>query len=291
MKLLRWSLPLLLVACGGDERGTGQMSVQVTDAPVDGAEAVVIQFTGMEVQGTDGVRQQFVFNPVRTLDLLSLQNGNAAPLLTPVTLPAGSYAWMRLMVQAQYDNVFDSTITINGSQYEMWIPSGSETGLKLNRGFVVPQGGLAAFTLDFDLRHSIVQPIGQPGYLLKPVLRMVNTATVGSIAGSIDSALVASACSGNALGAVYVYSGAGVVPDDMDGDAGDPLASANVSLGPDGYAYKVSFLSPGSYTVAWTCAAASDNPGSDEALDFFGTATLSVSSGQTTTYNFLLPAI
>lgn len=290
MKILRWSLPLLLAACGGDENHTGQLSVQMTDAPVDEAEAVVIQFTGIEVQGADGGRHRFAFNPVKTLDLLTLQNGNAAPLLAPVTLPAGQYSWMRLLVQAEYDGVFDSTITINGNQHELWVPSGSESGLKLNRGFVVPQGGLAAFTLDFDLRHSIVQPVGQPGYHLKPVLRMVNTASVGSIAGNVDSALVASACSGDALGAVYVYSGAGVMLDDMDGDGGDPLSSTNVGIGPGAYVYKAAFLSPGFYTVAWTCAAASDNPETSEDLIFFGTATLTVSSGQTTTYNFLLPA-
>lgn len=289
MKHLHWGLPLLLVACGGDGGSMGQLKLQITDAPVDGAEAVVIQFSGIEMQGDNGWRHRIDFNPALSVDLLSLQNGNAAPLLAPVALPAGHYQWLRLIVQAEYDNVFDSFITVNGNQYELYVPSGSETGLKLNTGFVVPQGGLADFTIDFDLRHSIVAPTSQPGYQLKPVLRMVNNATVGSLAGNVDSALVASACSGEALGAVYVFSGADITPDDMDGDSGDPLVSVNVGIGTDSsFAYSVAFLSPGSYTVAWTCAAADDNPDTNESLSFFGTATVSISSGQTTIYNFLM---
>lgn len=301
MKVLRWTLPLALVACGGGSGpGTGQLQLQVTDAPVDGADNVVIQFTGIEVQNQNGSRQTFSFDDpatpavveIKTLDLLTLQNGNAAPLLTPVTLSAGNYSWLRVMVQAEYDGVMDSYITIGGVQNELYVPSGSQSGLKLNTGFTVPQGGLADFTVDFDLRHSIVQPVGQPGYHLKPVLRMVNNATVGSVAGSVDAAVITAECAdkGSDLGAVYVYNGSGVTPDDMEGDAGDPLASANVvQTGPTSYVYTIAFLSPGSYTVSYTCDAASDAPETSEALDFFGTANVNVVANTVTDHDFVLP--
>lgn len=302
MKALRWTLPLMLAACGGSGPGTGQMQLQITDAPVDGADNVVIQFTGIEVQNADGSRRTFSFDDpatpavdVKTLDLLTLQNGNAALLLAPVTLPAGNYSWLRVMVQAEYDGVMDSYITIDGVQNELYVPSGSQTGLKLNTGFTVPQGGLADFTIDFDLRHSIVQPIGRPGYHLKPVLRMVNNVTVGSLAGSVNAAVIDQECgtaSDRPLGAVYVYSGSDVVPDDMDLAPSEPLASANVIQGGTAqaptFSYTLAFLSPGAYTISYTCDAASDAPGTSEALDFFGTSNVSVVANTVTGHDFAL---
>ena len=74
-------------------------------------------------------------------------------------------------------------------------------------------GSISNFTIDFDLRKSVIAPPGQaPNYLLKPVLRMVDNLQVGAIAGTVDAALVTADCSPQ----VYIFTGAGVVPDDLD---------------------------------------------------------------------------
>lgn len=282
-------LGALLTACGGgDGSGTGKMSVQITDAPVDSAENVVVRVTGLSYKPVDGVAQHVVFDVPKDIDLLALAGGNAAPLVSNLVVPAGAYEWMRLDIAANFDSVYDSYIQIAGSQYELWVPSGSESGLKLNGGFVVPQGGIASYTLDFDLRRSVVAPNGQPGYLLKPVIRMVNTAEVGTLSGQVDTALIASVCTGSATGAVYLYQGADVIPDDVDGVDAEPLASGAVVLQGDGsYRYTIAFLSPGSYTATYTCDAASDLPESSEVLNYSGTANVTVSTGTTTTLNFV----
>lgn len=282
-------LAALLAACGGSDSSprTGQMSVQVTDAPVDAAEQVVVRFTGISFKPADDAPVVVTFITPRDIDLLALAGGDAAPLISNLTVPAGAYEWMRLHVDADFDTVYDSYIQIDGSQYELRVPSGSESGLKLNGGFVVPQGGVASYTLDFDLRKSVVEPIGQPGYFLKPVIRMVNNAQVGLLTGMVDAALLASACTGDATGAVYLYQGADVVPDDVDGVQPDPLASGAVTLQGDGtYRYTIAFLSPGSYTVAWTCDAADDQPESSEDLAFSTAANFSILTGEATEQNF-----
>lgn len=282
-------LAALLAACGGSDSSprTGQMSVQVTDAPVDAAEQVVVRFTGISFKPADDAPVVVTFITPRDIDLLALAGGDAAPLISNLTVPAGAYEWMRLHVDADFDTVYDSYIQIDGSQYELRVPSGSESGLKLNGGFVVPQGGVASYTLDFDLRKSVVEPIGQPGYFLKPVIRMVNNAQVGLLTGMVDAALLASACTGDATGAVYLYQGADVVPDDVDGVLPDPLASGAVMLQGDGtYRYTIAFLSPGSYMVAWTCDAADDQPESSEDLAFSPAANVSIVTGETTEQNF-----
>ena len=292
MNSRQWAVVILagmLAACGGDDGpGTGRMSVQVTDAPVDGADNVVVRFIGLSVKPVGQPAMQFLFDAPKDIDLLALAGGDAAPLISNVVVPAGAYEWMRLDVVADFDLVYDSYIRIAGSQYELRVPSGSETGLKLNGGFRVPQGGLASYTLDFDLRRSVVEPVGQPGYYLKPVVRMVNNAQVGMLTGVVDSAVIAAACRGSGTGAVYLFQGADVIPDDMDALDAEPLASGNVTFEGDGnYHYTIAFLTPGNYTVAWTCDAASDLPESSEDLVFTPAVNVSVSTGVTTVQNFV----
>lgn len=282
-------LALMMTACGDDNMPrTGQLSVQVTDAPVDSAEHVVVRFTGLSFKPAGEPARQVVFDVPKDIDLLALADGDAAPLISDVVVPAGAYEWMRLNVDAAFDNVYDSWIQIAGNQYELQVPSGSQSGLKLNGGFTVPQGGAASYTLDFDLRRSVVEPVGQPGYFLKPVIRMVNNVEVGTLTGRVDGALIASSCSGSATGAVYLYQGADVTPDDVDGLDAEPLASGAVTLQGDGsYRYVIAFINPGSYTVAYTCDAVLDLPESSEVLDYAGTSNVVISTGVTTTQDFL----
>lgn len=280
-----------LVGCGNgsdsDDLGVGTLGIAVSDAPVDEADKVVVRFNGIEIKHESGSPQTIMFATPQDIDLLTLQNGNAAPLITDRQVIAGNYQWLRLLVAAEFDNVFDSYIEIRGGQYELRVPPGSGTGLKLNTGFVVPQGGAANFTIDFDLRKSVVEPPGQQGFFLKPVLRMVNNVEVGTLAGSIDSVIVAGQCEGAELGAVYVYSGAGVTPDDVDGEAVEPLASGMVSMADGGeYVYQIGFLTAGDYTASYTCDAVSDVPDQNDALDFFGTQNLTITAGATTTVDF-----
>lgn len=70
-------------------------------------------------------------------------------LLDGVTLNAGRYNWVRLKVNAER-GVIDSYIDLlDDSRHSLYIPSGNQTGLKLNRGFDVPEGEMASFTIRF----------------------------------------------------------------------------------------------------------------------------------------------
>jgi len=59
-----------------------------------------------------------------------------------------------------------------------------------------------------------------------------------------------------------------------------------VSLHDGSYRYTVAFLSPGSYTAAWTCDAAGDLPESSEDLVFAGTTDVTIVTDQTTVQDF-----
>lgn len=281
---------------GGSPDQTGRMSLSVTDAPVDDASSVVVQFSGVAFK-REGEAPEVVKNLApspRQLNLLEYQQGQAALLLDGVALPAGRYEWVRLIVDAR-QNVRDSYIVrTTGEECELRVPSGAESGLKLNRGFTLPADGSVALTIDFDLRKSIHAPPGQPGsaaectqgYLMRPTLRIVDNANVGAISGAIDSALVTEEC----LPKVYVFSGAGVTPDDIEesGTASDvdPLVVANVDVqnGATSYSYRAAFLTPGSYTVTFTCD--DDDATDDDVLAFLAPQTVTVQNNLIGSANF-----
>ena len=290
---------MLLGACSGSGGGggeTGRLSLGVTDAPVDEASSVVVQFSGVafkRIGAAPEVVQNLTPSP-RQLDLLQYQGGRAAVLLDGVTLPAGDYQWIRLIVDNE-PAVRDSYIVLTGGEEcELRVPSGAESGLKLMRGFTLPADGSVALTVDFDLRKSIHAPPGQSsgdcavGYLMRPTLRLVDDANVGAIAGRVDSALIAAEC----LPKVYVFSGNAVTPDDLEeanGADADPLVVAGVAVenGSTAHPYRAAFLPPGPYTVAFTCD--DDDAAADETLVFAGAQSVTVQANLITTADFAAP--
>jgi hypothetical protein len=286
--LSRVALTLGLAACLGQQDDNAGFSLAVTDAPVDGATSVVVQFAGVSVKAADGTVRNFDFNPPVSIDLLALNGGGSELLLDNVSVPAGAYSWVQFRVNAAEDGTLDSYITLaDGSQHELAIPSGAESGLKLSSTYAVPASGIASFTVDFDLRKSVSPPQGtSQAYELRPALRIVDNARAGSISGTVDNSRLGNGCTP----AVYVFSGAGVTPDDIDGSAPDPIASGAVKMDPGSGAwrYNVAYLNPGSYTVAFTCGAASDNPLTSEDLVFVAQDAV-VTAGQGTTADFPAP--
>jgi hypothetical protein len=296
-------LSIGLLACGGGGGGgggnsanvsTGTLNLNVTDAAVDNAERVLVQFTGVSINPNEGEPIDIPLegdsqtcqdlldevNPsptpdaqvtVRCIDLLALQGTQSATLLEGVTLDAGNYNWMRLDVDAER-GVMDSIIELDdGSVESLYVPSGSQSGLKLNTSFTILAGGRHDFVIDFDLRKSVNDPQGFADYRLKPSLRLVDMTESGNITGTVETDLLtADGCTGDVNSgngfAVYVYDGAGATIDE-EGSANAPFTSADVNLNNDTglWGYIVGFVGPGDYTVAFTCQAADDS--SDGAND------------------------
>jgi hypothetical protein len=280
------TIAALVTACGGDGGGdskqsqTGRLKLSVTDAPVDVAEAVWVQFRAVEFKPEGGApvlqelrNAQNALAPQR-IDLLPLQDGRATVLLDNTVLPAGRYEWIRLVVDNE-PNVRDSYIVIAGNECELRIPSGDESGLKMNRGFTLPAEGALALTVDFDLRKSIHAPPGQQSsmpampctqaYMMRPVLRLVQDSEVGTITGTVSPSLFVGECSR----LVYVFSdgsnaAGSTTPDDQDATEPNPVVMVQADQGTG--AYRASFLPAGNYTLAFTCGA--DNMDANDALVF-----------------------
>lgn len=302
------SSAMLLSSCGGssDSGEKSSMSLYVTDAPVDSAEAVVVQFSSVTLKANGRDDEYFEFNPPKSIDLLKLQGMESQPLLENVSVPAGKYTQIILGVNAEFDTVLDTYITtLDGKSYEMRVPSGSNNGLKLNRPFTVAAGTESIdvanegsiYTIDFNLRKSVVNPEGElnpyaepgdPVYFLKPVLRFVQNIETGSIKGMVSAGLLTgSACTDDGdpatNNAVYAFEGANVTPDDYDGKDAEAITTAIVKSN----GYELGYLSEGTYTIAFTCAAdAEDADGvNDDAIEFLAVANVDVVAGEVTEHH------
>ncbi|WP_144392123.1 DUF4382 domain-containing protein [Pleionea sediminis] len=268
-----------LAGCGSDSNNgtTGKLSLNITDAPVDNATEVVVEFTGVSIKPAGGPAVEFEFDEPRSIDLLQLQNGTSEPLLDSETVEAGEYNWVRLHVNA-LNGVMDSYISFeDGSSHSLYVPSGSQSGLQLSNGFNIAVGQSSNFTIDFDLRKSITNPSSaQVDYILKPSLRILDNTEIGDITGTVANATMEQEACANG-GVVYVYEGLDVVADDL-GSATEPLTSANVSYNEDDNTYEffVAYLSPTDYTLSLTCEAALDDPEVDDEITFLESINASV---------------
>ncbi|MFZ5465678.1 MAG: DUF4382 domain-containing protein [Pseudomonadota bacterium] len=296
---------LLLAACGGGGgSSTGTVSIAVQDAPVDGADAVYITFSRIDLHGPDGI-ESFVLdsdpategNQPYTVNLMDYQGTDRLQLLDGVTVPAGSYQWIRLYVDAA-EIVFNEGLP-NEIVEPLDIPSNENSGLKLISGFTVAAGGASDFTVEFDLRKSVHEDAN--GYKLRPTLRLVDNLQAGHFAGTVGSAAAGDDC------AVYVYAGASVTPDDVcyvdnggvlsdcaDPHGVNPLTSAEVSCDtsttPATCHYATAPLVAGDYTLALTCDAEADNPAADDNIAFLETHSATVNAGTgATPLHFTLP--
>ena len=175
------------------ETGQGQIKITMVDAPA-GYDEVNIVVTRVEVHkaGTDSSSGWFVINnTAATYDLLTLRNG-ASVVLGNNSLDAGHYTQIRLIIGT------GSNVVIDGVTYPLEIPSGEQSGFKLNHSFVIEDGLLYELLLDFDAERSIVvTDNGQ--YKLKPVIRMTPVVISGTISGKINPV--------SAAGFVYAISG------------------------------------------------------------------------------------
>jgi hypothetical protein len=258
---------------------TSTLSVSLIDAPVDNVTAVYVEITAMWIKPMEGpaIELPLAAGPV-TVNLLGLTDTNAALLIDNATIEPGSYEWLAMDIASERGVRDSYVITNTGGEEELEtevrVPSGR---LRLVGGFDVPPNQAVQLLFDWDMRKGLVYPPGQGQYLLKPAFRMLDVTAYGALQGTIAADTVGTdldpmvnPCAVddnvdlNVGNVVYVFAGADVAPDDIDGIDPDPIATADAQWnGTDGYTYRL-LLDPGDYTVTATCQAANDDPEMDE---------------------------
>jgi hypothetical protein len=176
----------------------GTLVVKVTDAPfpvslIKEANVIITKTEIRKTTGNDSTAFVTLREKPDTFNLVKLRNGLTAELVK-LSLPAGSYDQIRLYTGDA------SVLLTDGRMFDLKIPSGPQTGIKMSIDSpIIIEGGVTTeLLLDFDLEKSFnVQgnrntPAGIKGFHFKPVLRAVNNSVAGRLVGSVknDSAKI-----------------------------------------------------------------------------------------------------
>jgi hypothetical protein len=258
------ALAALVSAACEDATGTGdaQLTVQLTDAAAPIFESVRVTIGEIQIIPADGAPITLT-EVAGEYDLLTLQDGVTANLAT-LAIEAGTYLQLRMIVSAATVTLKpDYQFTDGTREKDLMIPSGAQTGIKINLDdadgdaaaclAILP--GQTILFLDFDVSQNFViqgaidSPAGIQGVLFTPLLRAVVRDIAASISGTVsDTGGVAVV--GGTVRAKLESSG---VMEALQTDEG------TAQIG-DGGAYSIQFLSPGTYTVTVEVDSATADP-------------------------------
>jgi hypothetical protein len=162
--------------------------------------------------------------PQQEYHLLTLANG-ATTVIGSAELEAGTYPQIRLILSND-----GHSLEVDGDIHEMFIPSGAQTGIKLNINAEIEEDIEYVLLLDFDASRSVVKAgqNDQKPYILEPVIKATEKAITGNIEGTVNPA--------EAEPVVYAISNS------------DTLASTIADTS-DGY-FKLIGLEEGTYDVS-----------------------------------------
>lgn len=195
------ALGLLIAGCGGSGSGSGSASMRliVADAAahIDGAtiSQVNVYISRVEIfQVADNDATKIVLfdagSTPTAINLLDLANQPLNALgslgaLTTVSLPAGHYTQMRIILAKDADNQPLSNVVLanGGGTFPLKVDSGTQTGFKLHVDMDLGSATLQTVMLDFNLTK--LQQKNNWFNLTPNTLRVVNITQTGNLAGAV----------------------------------------------------------------------------------------------------------
>ncbi|WP_297692034.1 DUF4382 domain-containing protein [uncultured Eudoraea sp.] len=196
---------LFFSACSEDlntASDTGRLTVQLTDAPfpyelISEANVTIYKidarYKGDSMEGEENDEDEnksfiVLMEEERDVNLIDLTNG-ITETLVDMDVPTGSYDLIRIYVKGV------NVVLTNGSTFNLKVPSGEQTGIKV---FIKPSlfvgGELSSdLLLDFDVSRSFIPKgnlkniAGITGFNFKPVIKACNLTTAGTLSGLVST--------------------------------------------------------------------------------------------------------
>jgi len=269
----------LFSGCGSNSSdgggGTGTVSLSLTDATINGVQAVYVTIEEVSVHKDEGSGWEVIAEPNRTYNLLELVNGVREKLGIAV-LETGHYTQLRMKVREQPDggintlsasHPYGNYVIDNSDEYqELKIPSGYQTGVKVVCGFDINENQTTELILDFDASRSIVEAGSSENLLLKPTIKVFELDEYSIISGTVTDGE-------NGLQGVLI-SAQIFDPDPPSVDPKDRVV-VQASTTTDATGSYVIFVAPGTYSIVaykdgWSpaCVEIEALPNSSHTQDF-----------------------
>lgn len=304
------SIITALTACGGSSSNNAdepvltpapmppteaKVSFSVADAPLDTVTSVNVTFASITLKSTndDQDDDSGVIIPITdsdgnastmTIDLMQYQHGDEKLIIENTTVAIGDYSNLILNTSGCPQNQNGSTefcwVIDQDGRKPLKTPSNK---LKLGE-FSVTNVAEQSYTIEFNLRSSLVSTANGASYNLKPHgVRIIDAMTDSMLFGNIDVNLLTAGegCEGVFQAdtdhgkVVYLYQhnfannetmvdeyDVNIAKNTLPVDAVKPIASTNVSFDSEQnrYFYNFAHLMAGEYTVAFSCSAIGDDP-------------------------------
>jgi hypothetical protein len=189
---------VMLAACGGggesSSSSTGTLSLGLSDATTAEYNAVYVTIEEVQVHMDEGGSWQRVASPNKTYNLLELVNG-VREQLGITEIETAHYTQMRLIIGKSPDDTINllseshpyANYIIDNADtyYELKIPSGYQTGIKIVHGFDITENQTTELILDFDACRSVVQAGNSGKWLLKPTIKIASLEDFSIINGTV----------------------------------------------------------------------------------------------------------
>lgn len=175
--------------------GSGELALNIADKPVNNVDKVLVTIKEVQVVKEDSSVETIndfedEENNEKQFDLMTLRFDKE--LLGQKRLDAGLYNQIRLIVAANEQDKNPTTmgktkvVYKNGEEENIFIPSGTKTGLKINHNFEVREDAITELTLDVEVDKFMHEAGNSGKIILKPTaISIIDEVVSGSILGKV----------------------------------------------------------------------------------------------------------
>ncbi len=169
--------------------GTGRLQIQAMDTPIAGNVTAVnlhiqqVSIHRADTSSTDSTSGWItISNKDTVVNFLELVNGSTT-ILADTVLDPGHYTQLRLLLG---DN---NSIVVDGVSLPLIVPSGTQTGVKLNLDFNIEANKLYQVYVDFNASQSIHRRGNLGSFMMRPTFRVFMHNVSGTVSGTVSDSL------------------------------------------------------------------------------------------------------